>query len=56
MDVSTTQLGVTVSSAGPSSTETRPRTRGTQLCVALVIVTLWVPKMEVAVIPTMTLH
>jgi hypothetical protein len=35
MDVSTTQLGTTVSSAGPSSTVTQPRTCGIQLCAAV---------------------
>lgn len=55
MGVSTTRLGVTASSAGPSSTGTQPRTCGTQLCAVLVTVTLWVLKMVVAVIPMMTL-
>lgn len=55
MGVSTTQLGATASSAGPSSTVTPPRTCGTQLCAVLVTVTLWVLKMVVAVILMMTL-
>lgn len=55
-DVSITQLGAAVSSAGPSSIETQPRTCGTQPCAAPVIVTLWVPKMAAAAIPMMTLH
>lgn len=55
MDVSTTQLGATVSSADPSSTVTQPRTCGTLLCAAPVIVTPWVLKMVVAVIPMMIL-
>lgn len=55
MDVSTIQLGATVSSADPSSTVIQARTCGTQLCVAPVIVTPWVPKMVVAAIPMMIL-
>jgi hypothetical protein len=35
MGVSTTQLGAIVSSAGPSSTVTPPRTCGTQLCAVV---------------------
>lgn len=35
MGVSTTRLGVTASSAGPSSTGTQPRTCGTQLCAVV---------------------
>lgn len=35
MDVSTIQLGATVSSADPSSTVTQARTCGTQLCAAV---------------------
>lgn len=56
MDVSITQLGATVSSVGPSSTVTQPKTCGIQLCAAPVIVTPWVLKTAVAVIPMMTLH
>lgn len=55
MDVSTIQLGATVSSADPSSTVTQARTCGTQLCAAPVTVTPWVPKTVVAVIPMMIL-
>lgn len=35
MDASTTQLGVTVSFAGPSSTGTQPRTFGILLCAVV---------------------
>lgn len=35
MDVSTTQLGAIVSSAGPSSTAIQPRTCGIQLCAVV---------------------
>lgn len=55
MDVSTTQLDATVSSADPSSTVTQPKTCETQACAAPVIVIPWVPKMVVAVIPMMIL-
>lgn len=56
MDVSTTQLDATVSSADPSSTVTQSRTCGTQPFAVPVIVTPWVPEMGVDVIPTMILQ